>query len=747
MRPFVFRVASAEGIRGRVRNDARGVTIEAFGDGAALSRFLSRLRAERPAAARFDDLRSEPLAAESPAGFTIAASEGAGARRVSIPPDLATCSDCLREVSDPGDRRFRYPFTNCTACGPRFTIARDVPYDRAATSMAPFAMCPDCSREYRDAADRRFHAEPVACPRCGPRVWLAGPDGAERASADPVFDAGRALAAGRVVAVKGIGGFHLACDAASPAAVRTLRERKGREEKPLAVMARDLAGAEALAALAPAERELLVSVERPIVLCRRRPGAPLAPEVAPDTPLIGLLLPYTPLHHLLLAAAGRPLVMTSGNLSEEPIAYRNEEALARLRGVADLFLLHDREIETRTDDSVARLVRGRPLVTRRSRGYVPRPVRVGRPFARPLLACGALLKNAFCLAAGDEAHLGPHVGDLEDLATMESFEASVARMERFLRLRPEVLAHDLHPEYLSTRYARERARREGLPAVAVQHHHAHAAAAMAENGLAGPAIAVAWDGTGLGTDGTAWGGEVLVARYGGFERAATLRPLRLAGGDKAVREPWRIALAMLLDAFGPDLDGAPLEGFPLFAAIPPAELRTVRRMLEEDVHAPPAHGAGRWFDAVGALALGRPRARYEGQVAMALDAAAGPEAEPYPFALDRSAGPPQVDLRPLARAAARDLLAGRGPPHVSARFHAALAEGAGALVALAAEKAGSIPVVLTGGVFQNGRLAEAVAARLAGRHEVFTHGLVPPGDGGIALGQALVADAVSRTEA
>jgi len=742
MRPFVYRLARGEGLGGRVWNDAGGVTIEAFGRPEALERLVARLRAELPAAARIDEQVADPIPARPGEGFLIVESEEGGGVRLALPPDLATCPDCLRELWDPADRRFRYPFVNCTACGPRFTIARDVPYDRRATTMAPFDLCADCAREYGDPADRRFHAEPNACPRCGPRVRLAGPGGEPLSCDDPIAEAGRALARGLAVAVKGIGGFHLACDAGSPEAVQRLRERKRREEKPLAVMVADLAAARLLAEISPAEEALLAGPERPIVLLARLPGAPLAPGVAPGTPLVGLLLAYSPLHHLLLAAAGRPLVMTSGNLSEEPIAYRDEEALSRLGSVADLFLLHDREIETRADDSVARVILGRPLVMRRSRGFVPRPVLLSRPVERLVLACGALLKNAFCLAWGDEAHLGPHVGDLENLETMESFETSVARMERFLRLRPEVLAHDLHPEYLSTGYALRRAEAEGLEAIAVQHHHAHVASCMAEHGLAGPVLGLAWDGSGLGDDGTAWGGELLLAGFDRYERLATLRPLRLPGGDRAVRQPWRLALSMLLDALG---DGAPLHRFPLFGRVPPGDLEVVRRMIASDVNAPRAHGAGRWFDAVGALALSRPRAAYEGQVAVALEAAvAEGAATPYPFDLDASASPVQLDLRPAARAIAEDLLAGRPAPIVAARFHAALAEGAAALVERAALRVGRLPVVLTGGVFQNRRLSEGVALRLAPRFEVFLHGRVPPGDGGIALGQALVAAAHRR---
>ena len=741
MRPFVYRLAHECAVGGRVHNHAGGVTVEAFGSRAALDTFEARLRSERPPAARVRGLAAEvvPFDATAAAAFVIVESRGADERRVTIPPDLATCPACLAEVHDPLDRRHRYPFTNCTDCGPRFTIARDVPYDRAATTMAPFAMCPACRREYDDPGDRRFHAEPNACPRCGPRVFLLDPVGRARQSADPLADAAAALRDGQVLALKGIGGFHLACDATSSAAVQRLRERKRREEKPLAVMARDLAEAERLAALSDEERALLLSVERPIVLVRRRADAGLAPEVAPDTPLLGLFLPYSPLHHLLLEAAGRPLVMTSGNLSEEPIAVGNDEAVRRLGGIADLVMAHDREIETRADDSVARVVAGHPVVMRRSRGFVPRPVPLARPMPGPVLACGANLKNTFCLAAGTEATLGPHIGDLETLETLESFEAAVARMERFLRVSPQVLAHDLHPGYLSTRYALDRAAADGLRTVAVQHHHAHAASAMAEHGLDGSVLALAWDGTGLGTDGTAWGGELLLAGYAGFDRLATLRPVALAGGDRAVREPWRIALAALDDAFAGD---PPLAALPLFAGVAARDVATVRRMIAAGLNAPLAHGAGRLFDVVGALALSRPVSRYEGQVAMALDSAADDGATGrYPFELDLSSSPWQVDWRPLVRAVVADLIAGVPAGSVSTRFHRALAAAAAELVRGAAARHGRIPVVLTGGVFQNARLAGLVLGELSPGFEVYLHGQVPPGDGGIALGQALVAGA------
>jgi hydrogenase maturation protein HypF len=749
-RPFVWRVAAELGVRGRVRNDAAGLTVEAFGPAPVLDAFEARLRAERPPAARVDRFDAAPIPFEPVPAFEIVASDPAAERRVPIPPDLATCEACLRELRDPADRRHRYPFVNCTHCGPRFTIALDVPYDRPATTMAGFPMCPDCAREYRDPADRRFHAQPIACPACGPRCALRDASGAPLGAADPIAAAAEALRAGGIVAVKGIGGYHLACDATSAEAVRRLRERKRREEKPLAVMVGSLEAARALAEATPEEEALLSSVERPIVLVRRRDGAPLAPEIAPGSPLVGLLLAYSPLHALLLEAAGRPLVMTSGNVTDEPIAFEDADALARLGAIADRFLVHDRPIASRCDDSVARVVAGRPLVLRRSRGWVPRPIRLARPAARPVLAAGSQLKNACCILRGDEATLGPHAGDLDDLANYEAWEAAIARLERFLGVRPEVLACDLHPLYLSTRYALQRAAALGAPVVEVQHHHAHAVSAMAEHGLEGPVLALAWDGTGLGTDGAAWGGELLLAWRHRFERLATFRPIPLAGGDAAIREPWRVALAVLLDAF----DGAPpLEALPLFGAVAPRELDVVRRMVAGRVNAPAAHGVGRAFDAAGALALARPRSRFEGQVAIALEAAAGPLAGPlspgggegtsaYPF--DLSDGElREVDLRPLWRALAADLLAGRPAGLVSARFHAALADAGARLVREARARHGDLPVVLTGGCFQNGRLTGGLFAALGAPGYLHLHGQVPPGDGGIALGQAVVADAVA----
>jgi len=736
-RPWVYRLAQEAAVGGRVFNHARGVTIEAFGPAPAVAGFVAALRRTPPPAAEIRELTELAIPARPEPRFVIETSETAGDRQVSIPPDLATCPECLREVADPADRRHGYAFTNCTHCGPRFSIALGIPYDRPATTMSAFAMCPRCRAEYDDPSDRRFHAQPNACPDCGPRLSLLSPQGTRVDGAFPLAGAAAALRGGQIVAVKGIGGFHLACDATSAAAVVRLRQRKHRDEKPFAVMARDLIEAESLAYLTAAERALLVSVERPIVLVTRRPAGAIVADVAPGSPLLGLLLPYSPLHQLLLGSAGRPLVMTSANLSDEPMAVETAEALDRLHGVADLFLVHDRAIATRCDDSIARVVARRPVLLRRSRGYVPRGVALPRPVAAPVLACGGQLKNTFAVAAGDTAVLGPHIGDLDDARTLADYEWAVERLLSFLKLRPEVVAHDLHPDYLSTAYA---LRRPETRKVAVQHHHAHVAAVMAEHGLAGPVLGVAYDGTGHGSDGRTWGGEILLASYSGFERLATLRPIPLAGGDAATHGVWRIALALLDDAFGRD---APLDGLPLFAGVRASEIAVVRRMLATGFNTPGAHSVGRLFDGIGALALARPWSSHEGQVALLLNVAAAASGEAYAFDLDLSASPWQLDWRPIVRAAVHDLRGGRSAAHVSARFHAALVRATGELLRAASRRCGRLPVVLSGGCFQNPLLAEGLLAELGPGVDVRLASQVPPGDGGLSLGQALVADAIA----
>jgi hydrogenase maturation protein HypF len=737
-RPWVYRLARESGLSGRVSNDSLGVTIEAFGDGGALEAFVEALGGNSPPAARIRELSSTPIPPETSSGFVIAESREAGDRRVSIPADLPTCADCLAEIFDPENRRYRYPFTNCTACGPRFTIAREVPYDRPATTMARFAMCAACRREYDDPADRRFHAQPNACPACGPRLRAVAPGGEDFGWADPILQAARTLEAGLLVAIKGIGGFHLACDATSGPAVERLRERKRRDEKPFAVMVRDLEAARRVARLSAEEERLLSSIERPIVLASRREEGEIAEAVAPRNPWIGVLLPYTPVHHLLFSETDRPLVMTSGNLAGDPIAHDDGRAFEKLGAIADVFLLHDREIASPCDDSVARVIAGSPTVLRRARGYVPRVLPAPRRFEKPVLACGGHLKNSFCLAAGDALYPGPHIGDLESLETIEAFEEAVARLERFTGICPEIIAHDLHPGYASTIYARKRTR---VFAVGVQHHHAHVASAMAEHGLDGTVLGVAYDGTGYGIDGTAWGGEILLARPEWFERLGTWRPIALPGGETAIRQVWRIALSLLDDAY----EGRPpLDVFTIFQRIAPGTLASVRSLVSGGVGSPLARGVGRYFDAFGALFLGRPESRFEGQVALEWNGAAdASEMEAFPFEI--SAGDVRtLDLRPSVRAAVEAFVSGVSPAAISGRFHNTVARATVELLRACAAPEGALPVVLTGGCFQNALLAERVGSGLSRDFRVYLHRDVPPGDGGLAVGQALVADALGR---
>jgi hydrogenase maturation protein HypF len=741
-RPWVYRIARDAAVTGRVRNDSAGVTIEAFGSAGALDAFVERLAGDpsRPAAAIVDRVVEEPIAFEETDGFAIVTSQAAGDPSVSIPPDLATCPTCLSEIHDPADRRYRYPFTNCTTCGPRFTIVRSAPYDRAATTMAAFAMCPACEREYGSVDARRFHAEPNACPVCGPRLDVRMADGRPFDAADAVDAVAQTLREGRIVALKGIGGFQLACDATSDEAVARLRARKHRDEKPFAVMVRTLDEADAIAELSAAERTLLMSPERPIVLAARRADARLAAGVAPGNPLVGVMVANSPLHDLLLLAAGIPLVMTSGNVSEEPIVIDNNDALLRLRGVADLFVLHDRDIVTRADDSVARVIAGRPVVLRRARGYVPRAIAAPMPFEVPVLACGAQLKNTFCYGRGREAVLGPHIGDLDSASVFRDYERAIARMGQFLDVTPEIVAYDLHPDYLSTRYALSV---PGAIAIGVQHHHAHVASVMAEHGLRGPAISLAFDGTGYGTDGAAWGSELLIADYDDFTRLATFRPIALPGGDMAIRQPWRAALAMIDDAFRGE---APIEGFPVFRGLAPEDVDVVLRLIHRGLHAPPAHGLGRYFDAFGALLLGRPYASFEGQIAMELDGAADPdERGRYDYTIDRVPSPWQVDVRPAVRAAVFEYLGGEPVTRIAARLHNTFAAVSVDLVRAAARGAGRLPVVLSGGCFQNARLATSILRGLEQEFAVHLHERVPPGDGGVALGQAVIAAARARS--
>ncbi|MBU2503332.1 carbamoyltransferase HypF [bacterium] len=751
-RPFVFKLAESEHLTGFVTNTSAGVIAEIQGPGDAVERFTRRLRTETPPLARIVSVKAED--AEVIPGedsFAIAASVDSPGTGTLIPPDVGVCADCLREIRDPRDRRHRYPFTNCTNCGPRWTIIGRIPYDRPYTSMAGFVMCDRCRAEYGDPRDRRFHAQPNACPACGPRLSLEDPSGP--AGGDPLESAADLLAGGAILAVKGLGGFHLAVRADDPGAVARLRRRKQREGKPLAVMAPDLEAVRALAVTGPDEEGLLRSPAAPIVLLEARSGASVCREVAGGHRRLGVMLPYTPLHHLLLdaaAARGVPaLVMTSGNAGNEPICLGKEEARARLAGIADAWLLHDRDILRRADDSVVQILPGdrQPLVFRRSRGYAPVPVLLAGLGSWPdVLAAGPELKSTVCLLKEDRAFLSPHVGDLENLPTHAFFRDTCADLQDLLECRPRVLAHDLHPGYLSTQWARDAAAADsGLTLVGVQHHHAHLAAVLAEHGRPGPAVGLILDGTGFGTDGTIWGGEILLGDCRNFRRLAHLETVPLPGGDTAVRQPWRTAVGYLRAAFGPDRTAWP--DLPFLRKHP---VDAVMEALDRGLNCPVTSSCGRLFDAVAALTGRWPEAAYEAQAAiewMALTTAKEVHAAvPYPSALDDPVVPPGdpfvIPVRPLVRSCAGDLAAGVPAAVVSARFHRTLIDLLAAATAAACADAGLTEVVLAGGALQNEILLDGLLEALGRRGLACLRPVqVPPNDGAVALGQAVVARA------
>ncbi len=740
-RPFVYSLAARLGLAGWVGNDVNGVFAEVEGSAHAVRDFLAALEREAPPLARVERVTAQAMTPSGAAGFSIVASDRSGRRRALVSADSATCADCLAEMADPADRRFGYPFINCTNCGPRFTIVRDVPYDRPLTTMAGFAMCPDCAAEYHDPANRRFHAQPVCCPACGPRLRLLDAGGLEVAgtemAGDPLAGAVTALRHGQVLGVKGLGGFHLAVDAASQEAAALLRARKHREDKPFALMVADVGAARELCEVDEAAAGLLTSTRRPVVLLARRPGAPVAGAVAPGNRQLGLMLPYTPLHHLLLRDFAGPIVLTSGNISDEPIAYQDADALHRLGGIADTFLTHDRPIHMRTDDSVVRPVRGREMLLRRSRGYAPEPLTLRGRFPRPVLACGAELKSTFCLGTENRAFLSQHIGDLENYETLRSFTEGIEHFQRLFDITPEVVAHDLHPEYLSTKYALEL---DGVELLSVQHHHAHIASCLADNEEDGPVIGVAFDGTGFGTDGTLWGGEFLLADLVDFERAGHLTGVPMPGGAAAIRQPWRMAAAYL-DAAYPD--GLP--GALAVAARNPQAWPDVLALARRGINAPVTSSAGRLFDAVAALLGVRDTINYEGQAAVELEQLADlAERAAYPAAI--AEGSPLVVAGPdLMRAAAGELLAGVPPPVIAARLHNGVAAMISRACLLLRERSGLGAVALSGGVFQNLFLLNGVTQLLENDgFRVLVHGRVPPNDGGISLGQAAVAAARDR---
>jgi hydrogenase maturation protein HypF len=735
-RPYVYRLAIERNLAGSVANSSAGVTIEVEGPVEAVEEFVTRLPLAAPPLSHITQVWVREVPCSGDQEFRILASKRGETVRTLISPDIAICEDCLRELFDPRDRRHRYPFINCTNCGPRFTIVRDIPYDRPYTSMAPFRMCPACQKEYDDPLNRRFHAQPNACWHCGPQVEFWDRRGRKIFVENPIAEAATALAAGQVVAVKGLGGFHLAVDATNERAVSLLRERKRRVEKPFAVMVPNLEEAAILCDFDEPARRALCTPQRPIVLLRKKAPDVLPEAVAPRNQYLGIFLPYTPLHHLLFAEGSfSALVMTSANLNEEPIAIDNQEAVERLSALADCFLVHDRDILRRCDDSVVRVVGGKVRQLRRSRGFVPRPVFL-KEDVPSILAVGGELKNTICLTQGKNAFLSQHVGDLENVESYGFFEEAIEHLQRILEIKPQIVAYDLHPGYFSTKWALER---KGVELVGVQHHHAHVASCMAENHLEGQVIGFALDGTGYGTDGQIWGGEVLVADYREFERVAHFDYVPMPGGEAAVREPWRMAVAYLDHHFG---DEFVRWRVPFVEELDARDTDVLLRMIERGVNSPKTSSCGRLFDAVAALAGVRRAVNYEAQAAIELEMAiaAGAIEEAYPLDILSSNSPWIIDTKSMFEAALCDLQSGTSTAAISQRFHNGLVETFARIAEMIRAARSLNRVCLSGGTFHNVYLLTHLQERLEqSGFQVFTHTEVPAGDGGLSLGQAMVA--------
>ena len=746
-RPFIYRLAHEHNLKGWVRNTSGNVEIEVEGDEVALKSFFTDLKSKTPPMAHIEDLA---ITFHPPLGhttFEIRSSRSQRGKYQLVSSDIATCRDCLGEILSLTDRRYRYPFTNCTNCGPRFTIIEDIPYDRPKTTMRSFQMCPECQREYDDPLDRRFHAQPNACPKCGPSLEIVDNEGNPAGDGDIISSASALLKGGHILAIRGLGGFQLACDATNETAVNTLRNRKKRSAKPLAVMMATIEDVARHCYVSPEEERLLKSPECPIVLLNwQRSSSNICAAVAPYLKYLGVMLPYTPLHHLLLIETGRPLVMTSGNLSEEPIAKDNDEALRRLRGIADYFLLHNRDIYARYDDSVYLVLDEVPRPIRRARGYAPYPIFL--PFKlRQILACGAEEKNTFCLSKDDHAFISQHIGDMENEETLEHFENTIELYKKLFRITPEIIAYDMHPEYLATKYARQIGYELGLQMVPVQHHHAHIVSCLAENKVKGPVIGVAFDGTGFGSDGTIWGGEFLLADYKSFQRVGHLEYVPLLGGAAAIKRPYRMALSFLYTLLGFDfpLEGLPLNGLKL------GEIEIVKQQLRRGINSPPTSSAGRLFDAVSALAGVRGEIDYEAQAAIELemlapDETTKPEEEAYPFSITVDQGVRVVGLAGLISSVVQDVRNRVSVPIISLRFHQTVARIITDMCNTIAQEVGIKRVALSGGVFQNRLLLSLTTAALKREGlRVLTHRLVPCNDGGISLGQAVISNFTQRS--
>ncbi len=748
-RPFVYGLATKHNLKGWVCNTSEDVKIEIEGEREAIEQFRSELEMQAPPLAHIEDIAISyhpPIGYKS---FEIRQSIIEEGKYQLISPDIATCKACLGELLDPNDRRYRYPFTNCTNCGPRFTIIEDMPYDRPKTTMRYFQMCSQCQAEYDNPLDRRFHAQPNACPKCGPQVELVDNQGKRVIVSDALTSASQLLREGRIVAIKGLGGFLLACDATSETAVKILRQRKRRSSKPFAIMVTDMREVKRHCYVSPQEEKLLGSPQSPIVLMKWKDNSSVSREVAPNLQYLGVMLPYTPLHHVLLRDTQLPLVMTSGNLSEEPIAKDNDEALRRLSGIADYFLIHNRDIYSRYDDSVAMVERGARQLVRRARSYAPYPIIL--PFeAKQVLGCGAEMKHTFCLTKDNYAFLSQHVGDMENMETMEHFVNTISLYKRLFRVEPEIIAYDLHPDYLATKYAQELGRSFAnaqdsacIKLTPVQHHHAHIVSCMADNGLESPVIGVALDGTGMGSDGHIWGGEFLVADYHSFSRAGHLEYLPLPGGDAAIKRPCRIAIGYILSLLG---ESALNQGLPFMKQVSEVEIEVIKRQIARGINSPLTSSMGRLFDAISALIGVRGEIDYEGQAAVELEMAAykgdyTDNAESYPPHITPDKGVRIVRLGNLLSAIIEELKQGTSQERISVKFHNTIAKMVNEMCQAIANETGIKQVALSGGVFQNRLLlGKTVNLLETNDFQVFTHMQVPTNDGGISLGQAVIAN-------
>jgi len=749
-RPYIYNLATRFSLSGFVQNDSSGVFIDVEGCDSSVDEFLTCLAKSPPPHAIIEDIHYTTLPPKGYKDFIIEESAIKETNTTMICADISTCPDCLKELFDTMDRRYRYPFINCTNCGPRFTIVKDIPYDRKNTTMSDFRMCHDCSSEYHDPQSRRFHAQPNACPVCGPQLMLLNNEGFTVQTQDPISTVCTLLQDGKIVAVKGLGGYHIACDALNSNAVSLLRKRKYREDKPFAVMMDTIDTIKHFCYINAMEEALLLSTKKPIVLLKKKSDCAIPHDIAPDNLYLGVMLPYTPLHHLIIRESGLPLVMTSGNVSDEPIAYKDNEALERLKGIVDYFLVHDRDIFMRCDDSVVKVVEDNEMIIRRSRGYAPFPVRLQYAFPKPVLACGAFLKNTFCLARGNHAFLSHHIGDLENTETMNSYETAIEHYKRLFSIEPEVIAYDLHPEYLSTKYAL--AQRDDMFKIGVQHHHAHIVSCMAENGIHHKVIGVAFDGLGYGDDGNFWGGEFFIADLSGYERAGHLDYVPMPGGEQSIKEPWRMAISYLYHLYGNDIPMLRLFNNPRFIQEKKDTFGILFKMLSRKINSPLTSSVGRLFDAVASLLGLQHSVNFEGQAAVKLESIADErETGHYPFDINTNAGAHcnmliVIQWQPVIKKIIEDMYHKTSIPIISARFHNSIVEMVVQVCTMLRNSKGIKDVVLSGGVFQNNFLFTRLVKKLKLQgFTVYSHTKVPSNDGGISLGQAVIANERSKT--